>query len=440
MWLLNTTTLLLELLTDVQIPNHPYAILSHAWGDEEVLFHEVQDSRKSIEKKAGWVKITEFCAKARVRGFDYAWVDTCCIDKRHSAELSEAIQSMYRYYSEAAECFIYLEDVRKYHQQSGTMLVVEVEVTREQLLDAVRSTRWLSRGWTLQELLAPSKRCFFAAEWSEIEGGDDLLDTVAEASGISRLLLQDRDLLSSFCVAERMKWASNRQTTREEDIAYCLMGLFNISMPALYGEGTKKAFKRLQLEIMQTSFDMTIFAWRGDYNSSGFLAQSPADFGDIPPLGLWAPLNLSSFSMTNIGLTVRLNTTNERQIAGHKDQEQPDGATLAALQCDVQTPAGQWQIPMIYLEQVTDAGFSVRNKSCNGYRRIRCSEWVTVPPEKLADCPYEDIVVLEDEQYEQVQRRIRQTNSKRMRGFLEEERGGMGFKKHTLERTWQINA
>ncbi|KAI1382039.1 HET-domain-containing protein [Hypoxylon crocopeplum] len=402
MRLVNTATRLLEYFDDSQVSKHPYAILSHAWGPEEVLFHEVQDGQQAIRNKAGWVKMDKFCAMAQTHGFAYAWIDTCCIDKRSSAELSEAINSMYRYYHDAAVCYIYLEDVHKF--------VEEEEASREQVLTAVRSTRWLSRGWTLQEFVVPARRRFFFADWSEIEGGIDLLDALAESTGIDRTLLEDRSLLCNFCIAERMKWASKRQTTRGEDIAYSLMGLFNVNMPVLYGEGASNAFKRLQREIMEASFDMTIFAWRGDYLNSGFLAQSPANFADIPPLGPWAPWSLAPFSMTNVGLTLRLNIAHQQPPPENKPKTLSESGArlLAALQCDVQTPTGEWQTPMVYLESVEGANFIVNGKRCKAYRRVRCLEWLTMPSQRVVNIPYEDVLILQDEQYELVQQATKQ--------------------------------
>ncbi|KAI2640374.1 HET-domain-containing protein [Hypomontagnella submonticulosa] len=404
MWLLNTTTLTLEAFSEAQVSSRPYAILSHVWGSDEVLFQEVQDNPAAIRDKRGFGKIVRFCNTARKYGLDYAWIDTCCIDKRNSADLTEAINSMYRYYYSAAVCFIYLEDVQPSAKQevgSSSPIVA----TRDQLLEAVRATRWMSRGWTLQELLAPELRCFFAADWSEIEGGDDLLGAVAESTGISLTVLKDRDLISNFCLGERMKWAAKRQTTRGEDMAYSLMGLFNVNMPVIYGEGPISAFKRLQREIMQSSFDMTLFAWRGDYSSSGMLARSPADFSNVPPLGLWAPVSVSPFSMTNVGLSIRLNITNQQQIEEHDFGKRPQGATLrAALQCNVQTPAGRWEIPMIYLEPMAGAHFFLNGKECRGYRRVRCADWVTLPSNRLVGCRYEDVLVLQDEHHELVRK------------------------------------
>lgn len=481
MRLVNTTTLCIESLSDIQVSNTPYAILSHAWGPEEVLFHEVQERPIGIEKKAGWKKMASFCAIAREQGFAYAWIDTCCIDKRYSAELEEAITSMFRYYREAAACFIYFEDVKKWSYEKGystqsknprrknsqvfTISVVVLgvvalsavilrnvvlagtalrdavvrdvilsvialgfliyravilrsaatqdgnakdgihklmgtEIPRDQVLTSIRNTRWLSRGWTLQELLAPPQRCFFATDWSEIEDGDDLLNTIAEASGIHEEMLKNRDLLYTFSIAERMKWASRRQTTRQEDLAYSLMGIFNVNIPVLYGEGIKNAFKRLQLEIIKGSFDMTIFAWRADYENSGLLAHSPADFARTPPLELWAPISFSSFAMTNMGMTLRLNIVHEKSAQGEPLMKHLDNRRyIAALQCDVEIPTGQWQVPMIYLEKVGETGSFVNGQRCDAYRRVRCAEWLTLPPEQLKDCPFEDVLVLQDEQY-----------------------------------------
>ncbi|OTB06721.1 hypothetical protein M426DRAFT_318783 [Hypoxylon sp. CI-4A] len=392
MWLLDTEKQSLGYFNEDQVAKTPYAILSHVWGSEEILFHEARDERAKIEDRAGWKKITRFCAAAKKHGFAYAWVDTCCIDKRSSADLTEAINSMYNYYRDASLCFIYLEDVHPC-------------ANRDQLLAAVSTTRWLTRGWTLQELLASAQRCFFATDWSKIEGETELLDTIAESTGINRSLLGNRDMLRDFCIAERMKWAAKRNTTREEDRAYSLMGLFGVNIPALYGEGARNAFKRLQLEIMQTSFDMTIFAWRGNYESSGLLARSPADFVDTPPLGLWAPWDLSAFAMTNIGLTIRLNISIDYlMVNGDQRRAEEELTYLAALQCDVQLPSGEWQVPMIYLEQVRGAGFSVDGKERLAYRRIRCAEWATVPSEQLEGCLTRYIIVLQDGHYALVKR------------------------------------
>lgn len=259
MWLLNTTSLRLHEFVGDNLP--PYAILSHTWSSDEFLYHEVPDwpDSLSIKAKPGFVKVARFCERANREGFSYSWVDSCCIDKSSSAQLSEAINSMYEWYKDAEVCMVYLEDVPGLTEPG-------MSVDSEEWLTAFENGRWFTRGWTLQELIAPKKRVYFARDWSVIDPGDfnqpgqKLVDIISGVTRISPLVLQDSTKLSSFCVAERMSWASLRTTTRPEDRAYSLMGLFSVNMPILYGEGFSKAFSRLQDEIMKTSFDQTIFA------------------------------------------------------------------------------------------------------------------------------------------------------------------------------------
>jgi hypothetical protein len=403
--LLNTDTLEFEEFFDSKTP--PYAILSHTWGNEEISFIEMQNHTVVIgyKDKAGFKKIMNFCALAKRHGFTYGWADSCCIDKRNSAELSEAINSMYRYYYNAAECLVYLEDVP-----------TEVEGTIDQVgqANAIKCSRWFTRGWTLQELIAPKTRYFFAGDWSPIGNCALFNSIVAEVTGIDEQVLGNRDMLSNFCVAERMSWASRRQTTRSEDIAYSLMGLFNVNMPIIYGEGASKAFRRLQAEIMQTSFDQTIFAWHGNYESSGLLATSPADFFNTPQVAMWHPSNLSPFVMTNVGLSARLNMIerSEDEVGRHTlSGARVEKSTLAALQCDVKIGT-TWKILMVYLKPIENAGFFVNGKSCKAYRRVKCAEWLLVTGKELEGWPYEDVLVLQDEHYQLLKRSI-EDNRKR---------------------------
>ena len=114
MRLINTDTLQMVEYEHSRAPS--YAILSHTWGDSEVSFEDIMRAgadQTTVSTKPGFRKIANFCKEARSRGFMYGWVDTCCIDKRNSAELSEAINSMYLYYSSAAVCLIHLGDVHK---------------------------------------------------------------------------------------------------------------------------------------------------------------------------------------------------------------------------------------------------------------------------------------------------------------------------------------
>ena len=241
---------------------------------------------------------------AKSRGFDWVWIDTCCIDKKSSAELSEAINSMFRWYAEAQECYAYLSDVR---------LTPGLQDFRKNF----KQSAWFTRGWTLQELLAPADVILLDRAWYRIGTKQELLAEISAATGIGVQHLKD---MRTASVATKMSWVSRRQTSRVEDIAYCLLGLFDVNMPLLYGEG-RKAFLRLELEIIKKSDDESIFAWthRSLTEYSGLLALWPdgfADSADILTSVVAAPSALGTsfhynqmvvverqpYSMTNKGL------------------------------------------------------------------------------------------------------------------------------------------
>jgi hypothetical protein len=403
MWLIHTETGDLEEFVESNAP--PYAILSHTWMNEEISFVEMQNDNENIRNKAGFKKIVKFLAKSH--GYTYGWVDTCCIDKRSSAELSEAINSMYRYYYNAAECVVYLEDVPAR---------VEGSINQEEQLSAIESSRWFTRCWTLQELLASKTRYYYAGDWSLIEDPVDLNGVVAKVTGIDQQVLEDRNKLSTFPIAQRMRWASQRNATRNEDIAYSLMGLFDVQMPIIYGEGAIKAFRRLQTQIMQTSFDQTIFAWRSGSASSGFLANSPANFRNTPQLALWHLRTLSPFHMTNVGLSIRLVILDEAKTSPFFSGSEAGGAavpphTLAALQCDCKY-GNSWLVLLLHLKPIGDTTVFVNGESCKAYRRIKCSSFSRAEGKVLDGWPTENIIVLEDDQY-QLLMRAREENRKR---------------------------
>jgi hypothetical protein len=362
MRLINTSTLEFEEFLGTKKP--PYAILSHTWGEQEVTYDETLNPSPETRRKAGFQKIESCCRIARDYGLFYAWVDTCCIDKRSSAELSEAINSMYRWYRDAESCFAYIVDV-------DSVPVGEERYGFANQIQAFKDSRWVSRGWTLQELIAPRKRLFFSYDWSLMhfsinKSAKDFLDELlASITGISIDVLQHREPLSKLCVAERISWASRRETTREEDMTYCLMGILNVNMPVLYGEGSQKAFRRLQEETIKSSFDHSLFAWPSRYPESGLLAQSPADFADMPKLGLWKPLMLTPFQMTNLGLLIKLNF-NHRQNQ-ETDFATPPHFTRAALQVDVKSEYG-WGIFVVRLKPVVVAYCVVNGRRCRAFR------------------------------------------------------------------------
>lgn len=287
MRLLDTSTIKLHEFYSNNIPN--YAILSHRWNGVEVSFQDLRDG-KAVEMP-GFSKIERCCAQAAQDGWKYAWIDSCCIDRTSSAELSEAINSMFQWYRAAQVCYAYLADV-----PSG------VEDHRQEN-SAFRRSKWFTRGWTLQELLAPSEVVFYNQGWSAIGTRSTLEEVI---SSVTRI--KDMVNFETACAAQKMSWASKRETTRVEDMAYCLMGIFGVNMPPLYGEG-QNAFMRLQLEILRISDDESIFAWTGDDDrySTGLLALSPAAFeasGDVEQYQ-FIP-NRSPYSMTNKGLSIEI--------------------------------------------------------------------------------------------------------------------------------------
>jgi hypothetical protein len=304
MRLLNTTTLDFEEF--IGRPTQPYAILSHRWGSEEVSFKEYRKSRDTIKHRAGYKKIVQFCIISKQRGYHLAWIDTCCIDKRSSAELSEAINSMYRWYELSAECYVWLEDY------SGN-------------LEDLCKCAWFSRGWTLQEMLAPHCVVFFTARWETIGHkiymrshfggniktcpceerrttsslGPHIIPWLVKASGIPEKYLSGEHP-SKASIAARMSWASHRTTTRTEDRAYSLLGLFDINMPLLYGEGSA-AFRRLQEEILRTSSDTSIFCM-SDVDDGELMAVNPTEFSDCGGVSKGHIRSSEPYSLTNRGL------------------------------------------------------------------------------------------------------------------------------------------
>lgn len=300
-------------------PGTEYAILSHRWNEgKEILFADMnangedavrkRNAHLQAKKPTGWAKIEGACKQARCDGIDYIWIDNCCIDKRSSAVESEEINSMYRYYKEAKICYAYLAGLPN-HQKDPSF-------------DATfRAHVWFTRGWTLQELIAPNNVEFFTdrymlnggisnKDWLRLGNKVDLCDTLSSITGIDADILTQKRDVHSVSVAKRMSWAAKRTTFKIEDRAYSLIGLFNVNMPMIYGEG-HKAFIRLQEEIMKESNDESLFAWRNPAaqpdERSGLLAKSPDMFessGQFFGYYDWEPRD--PFYKTNQGLRITL--------------------------------------------------------------------------------------------------------------------------------------
>ncbi|KAK5655228.1 hypothetical protein OQA88_5795 [Cercophora sp. LCS_1] len=424
MRLINTKTLQLQEFWGNDIPR--YGILSHTWEDGEVTFQQLTTlSREEVSKLKGFAKIERVCKLAQRSKIEWAWVDTCCIDKSSSAELTESINSMFRWYAESAVCYAYLSDLevdlrkkdrarggnrkswggekekekakQKWNEESnwkeetkswkegkdswneggkswdkdaksrneqsrerserrkpetddeksgseqvkwedesdvqtevakqwsekGRRQELEVRTKRsdegkseagsfaseldDQQVATFARCRWFTRGWTLQELIAP-RRLGFYNKWWEFQGEKEkMTDELARITKINKRVLKNSDLMSTISVAQRMSWAANRQTTRAEDIAYCLLGIFGVQIPMLYGEGSK-AFIRLQEEIIKESNDLSLFAWQTRARSQkhwGILALSPKDFADSSDIELWDDsMYNDEFVVTSKGLRV----------------------------------------------------------------------------------------------------------------------------------------
>ncbi|KAJ9663231.1 hypothetical protein H2198_000992 [Neophaeococcomyces mojaviensis] len=267
-----------------------YVILSHRWSAEEVTFQELVSynpfHESTISKKFGFQKIFTTASVAIEYGYDWIWCDTCCIDKTSSAELTEAINSMYRWYKNSDLCFAYLADVQALEHHSFTRSV------------------WFTRCWTLQELIAPMKVFFFDQEWNNFGHKHELAGPIAERTGIDELALLGKARLDSFTIAQKMSWASSRVAQRTEDVAYSLLGIFDVNMPMLYGEG-RRAFLRLQEEIMQRSTDQSILLWNSDKHGKALFGSSPADFRDCGRLHSRTQ-HKKAFILNNLGLDIEV--------------------------------------------------------------------------------------------------------------------------------------
>jgi hypothetical protein len=299
-----------------------YAILSHTWSSQEATFNELPTPPAV---KYGVIKILLACAQAIKDGYRYLWVDTCCIDKSNSVELSESINSMFHWYKQAEVCYVYLSDV-----------------THGECLEAdILKSRWWTRGWTLQELLAPRKVHFFHSGWLPVGDKRSLAQAISRRTGIAEEVLFDSERIFQRSVSERMSWAAERQTTRPEDRAYCLLGIFGTNLTPIYGE-RERAFVRLQEKIIEHSFDESIFAWgvtedrvldpsqlsgadvchmgtseSGSLVETGAFAETPADFArgnEVQRMLLLSSPECEvprlPFKMTNRGIQISLPVIN----------------------------------------------------------------------------------------------------------------------------------
>lgn len=318
-----------------------YAILSHRWGDDEVSYHELMNmTMKDLggmqivsplfmiaDAKytgAGFDKIKRARERARSDGFVWIWIDTCCIDKSNSAELTESINSMFNWYQSAEVCYAYIVDVA-----DGPS-----EEARD--FESLRKSEWFTRGWTLQELLAPRNVSFFDTNWRKFGTKFKMAVVLESITKIDLRLLdansagRDPTGVLSLPYGVRMSWVWGRTTSRPEDLAYCLIGLFDVNMSFLYGEGRERAFRRLLAEVVRNSTDESIFAHHG----SQLTIPDPMffhDSGDIehglPPIYRYAGVRLPEepYTITNMGL--------QKTTAYIEDSHDPDAIRVVAFDC-----------------------------------------------------------------------------------------------------------
>ncbi|KAG9194297.1 hypothetical protein G6011_04332 [Alternaria panax] len=217
-----------------------YAILSHTWGadEDEVTFKDICKGKG--KGKPGYAKL-QFCAAQAAKDYlEFFWVDTCCIDKSSSAELAEAINSMFKWYRDSSVCYVYLSDV------TGP----SNSISGSHKQPVLGGSRWFERGWTLQELLAPSNLVFFSMDGARIGDKASLAKEIAHETAIPMaVFVEGPQSIFQYDIEQRLSWAKDRRTKRDEDGAYCLLGIFEVQMPLIYGEGRAKAFSRLQREI-----------------------------------------------------------------------------------------------------------------------------------------------------------------------------------------------
>jgi hypothetical protein len=403
MRLLHAKDLVFDEFFDDNCPD--YAILSHRWFSqkEELTYRDFLDGKKRETK--GWAKITATCDKALAHKYDWIWVDTCCIDKTSSAELTEAINSMFRWYQNAKECYVYLYDVtweEKYDNssaQSSTTHLSPSTAASSKLTgspasrQSFRNSDWHTRGWTLQELLAPQNVIFYDKDWRFIGKKEKLAADIAAATGIRLECLFHNWALSAACIAERMSWAATRKCSRVEDMAYSLLGIFNVNMPLLYGEG-KKAFLRLQEEIVKKSDDESIFAWCSKIPDFGLLAPAAAAFKESGDIRSWAWEDdevRRPYAMTNKGLEVHLpasSVANIRDLSlfkkarsrtsnhNNNNNQNNNGTNNHPLE-DVKLPLNCSR----RIDQTEQRVSLTLSKTSGGWRRIQCDVLtLSVPP------------------------------------------------------------
>ena len=297
-------------------------------------------------------KIRNACAIARRFGYRYLWLDSCCIDKSSSAELSEAINSMYRWYSLSRTCFVYLADVDHDDEPS----------CKE---SQFRTSKWHKRGWTLQEMIAPLHVVFMSRDWRVFGSKASLGDVLEEVTGVDRGVLDHSRGLQTVSVARRKRWAHQRMTSRVEDEAYCLMGIFGVHMTPIYGEGAN-AFIRLQEEILRCIPVQSIFAWGQNLEHAW-----DHDFPSLPTsLPAFSPnydyASLLASSPRSFQLSGSLRSISQQEFAAHFT----DPSMTIHFQISLTSSGVRVRLPILQIEDPRGYSFTIKIPGKND-RRLR---------------------------------------------------------------------
>lgn len=400
MRLLRTEGYQLVEANDISAPFPEYAILSHTWisPKDEITYQDFKQRKGDIEndifKQKGWAKLRRYCDRAARDGWEWAWMDTCCIDKTNPADTQEAINAMFRWYQNAGICYAYLDDVDVDKIIDCPDFDLDGIAGRHNVADPMSfphmalkafliKAKWFTRGWTLQELLAPPYLVFVDQAWRRIGTRESWADEIKQASRIEARHLTNfspTDFISCS-IAMRFSWASRRLTTVEEDETYSLLGLFGISLPLIYGEGRWRAFNRLQRELITVYNDDSIFAWKFEQSRNmrsaesqekanehgrGILAPSIREYWDasnIEALGLYG----NSFAMTNKGLEIKAKRWT------HKDDPT---ACLIRLSCGpgAENHLGSNRL-VIPLKRVNDTYDRIELNEIHDMSTIRLADW-----------------------------------------------------------------
>ncbi|RMJ14382.1 hypothetical protein CDV36_005907 [Fusarium kuroshium] len=393
MRLLETKSYELFEASDIPAPFPSYAILSHTWisSKDEITYQDMKtrkgDIKNDVYKQKGWSKLRKYCDRAAKDGWEWAWMDTCCIDKTNPADTQEAINAMFRWYQSAGICYAHLEDVDVLRDVKNMDLPQNVDFDgtvgsrnaanpngplHKALERFFIKAKWFTRGWTLQELLAPHYLVFVDRAWRRIGTRESWAHEIERASNIEahHLTSFEPTDFASCSTAMRFSWASGRETTVEEDETYSLLGLFGISLPLIYGEGSRQAFNRLQRQLIIVYNDDSLFSWKepqaiASKSGWGILARSVKDFWDaskVKALGHYG----NTFSMTNQGLAI---------TAKHWRHKADLNAGLIRLNCSFGSDSSQETGIYLTYDADADAYHRIRIHQLCDMSQVNFNDW-----------------------------------------------------------------